>query len=210
MVRQVLSGCALAMVVASPGTAAAQNFLFGYQFGLVQTIGPRISNDPTIIDDGLDQNAVRTGTAAGTIANLTRLDVINLDTALTANVTMDLLGQIMNHGLVLGAQLNQTIPTAVVENAVAETADNQTGLVVNANYLGRIERPTWGLAVGAGYALTEDGRLGLNEDGTAGGAAAGSLPTAPLGPLRINAIQHDVNMPRRQIRRNSRERVLTD
>src|SRR5262249_32637085 len=62
-------------------------------------------------------------------------------------------------------------------------------------YLARFEQPTWGFALGGGYALGSNGRLGTASDGSVQGGGAGqTLPSGTqVGAFLLNGVTHTVN-----------------
>ena len=177
--------------VASVGSAHAQDTLWGYQFGVVQTVGTSLTDDELQFTGG----PVLTGTAADAAPNgVQRVTGGQLNTTVTANATLDLLTNTFEHGLLFGVQFDQLVPVGVPDEAASALRDAATGITGNANYVTRLVRPTYGLALGAGYAFVSNGRLDNAAAGNQAGVANDSLPGAAAGPFLVNGQTHTINL----------------
>lgn len=176
----------LALSLGLPGVAAAQQTVFGYQLALSQSASTIVTDDQALL--GLQFQNVDQPTVS-------QLSGLQLNTGLNANFTYDIFSRALEHAFLVGAGFNQVIPTLTPEGSVQ---NGITGLTGTASYLARIQRGTWGLALGGGYTIASNGRLRTAADGGAAGQGGGGLPgnTLPgsnFGPFVVNGITHGVN-----------------
>ncbi|MEE2902291.1 MAG: hypothetical protein VYC39_08175 [Myxococcota bacterium] len=192
MVRshQRIASLFLLGIVALSSRAQAQDFILGYQLGVVQGAGAGQSNDPfqfdldDQIENTLDQPLV------------SRFTGVNLSTQLTGNLTLDIPGRWLEQSFLAGASLDQQIPYNAPEQLRAELQQAQTSLVANGNYLLRHVRPTHGIALNLGYAFVQNGRLSNAGGGASSSLLAETLPGASAagGVLTVTDDTHTANV----------------
>lgn len=133
----------LMILFSGPTRASAYDLRLGYQLGLSQTFGTTVS----------DTGAVAPGATPNddTAVNRT-ITGFQLTTALTGNVSADILTSTFDHGIVAGGSISQLI----IPQEEGRLRTNIFG--ANLNYVSRLQRPLYGLAFGAGYSVTSNGR----------------------------------------------------
>lgn len=167
--------------------AAAQESVFGYQLALTQSASTVVTDDQALL--GLQFQEVDQPTVS-------QLQGLQLNTGVNANLTLDVLTRSLEHGFLIGAGFNQTVPTLTPEGAVQNAI---SGLNGTASYLARLQRARWGLAFGGSYTVASNGRLRTAADGGAAGQGgqagfpANTLPGSDFGPFVVNGITHGVN-----------------
>jgi hypothetical protein len=168
--RLLLGG---ALLLAAPAAARAQTVL-GYQLGVTQSVGGTFGDNAQalITPGGADPDG-------GAAARVQQLQGIQLNTGVTGNLTLDLVGRSWTQGLVLGTAVTQIVPTAVPDDLPAVLQQRTTTLAANATYLARLTRPRWSLLLGGNYAFGLNGRLQSGADGTAGGVGGCRSRTSP-------------------------------
>lgn len=172
----------LALTLASPALAA--DVRLGWSLGAQQSF-------QTVLTDSAQAFALTQAVAGSTLSDtlVQRFTGLVLNTGVTANATIDVVGAQWEQGLLVGVALNQLVPTLLPEDAAPNTAPASTAFQANAVYLARLVRPTWTWSLGGGYAFGLNGQLPIGADGGTG-AAAGTLPGAQVGPLVISGQTH--------------------
>lgn len=212
--RGLVWGVPLLAVLLLPAPASAQ-LVLGYQLGVTQSVGTTLGDNLNTATFVAQQNRGNTQqdnpsqvqnpqtdfeTSGLTVS---ALQGVQLNTNVTANVTVDMVTSTLQHGLVLGASVGQLIPLAVpsgeVEQAPGQTVDLNaqlrqriTTVQATATYLARIQQARWSLAMGANYAFGLNGRLDNGASGGVSGVGGGTLPAAQAGAFAFNGVTHTV------------------
>lgn len=175
---------ALAAALAVAGPASAADLRLGWSLGAQQSF-------QTVLTDSEQAFALTQAVAGSTRSDsrVQRFTGLVLNTGVTANATLDLVGNQWEQGLLVGVALNQLLPTLLPEDAAPNSAPASTAVQANAAYLARLVRPTWSWSLGGGYAFGLNGQLPIGADGGTG-AAAGTLPGAQVGPLLVSGQTH--------------------
>ncbi|MEQ9498277.1 MAG: hypothetical protein RIT81_15500 [Deltaproteobacteria bacterium] len=174
------------LLVATPASAQT---VFGYQLGVVQSAGGTFGDpvNPLLVQQGQD------GEENLPADNVQQVQGVQLNTTVTANVTLDAVTDLINHGLVLGAAYTQLLPFAVPEDAQATLRERQSTFNATAQYLARVQEAQWGLQFGAGYVFSLNGRLPTAATGQVGQAADATTPATSFGLFALNAQAHTFN-----------------
>ncbi len=176
------------LLAATPAHAAET--LFGYQLGISQSAGGNATDNP--------QNFVATATTSvitvGT-APIQRLSGYQFATQGSANVTVDVLTDTIDHGLLFGALFSQLVPVGVPADVLPTLRDQVSTVQATATYAARVVRPTWGIGFGGGYIFASNGRLDQGADGsqTGIGGQGSTLPGLAVGNFIINGRTQTAN-----------------
>lgn len=176
-----------ALVVLTPSLASGQTVV-GYQVGLTQSAGGTFGDDLTQIQQR-QQNPAQAG------AEVQSLQGIQLNTTVTGNLTVDMIGNVASHGLVFGVAASQLLPFAVPDTAQAALRQQLSTLAATATYLARVQQARWNFNLGGGYTFNLNGRLQSGADGSLQGGVGGggTLPAASAGAFAFNGISHTFN-----------------
>lgn len=182
--RPLARALALGLALALADPAVAADVRLGWSLGAQQSF-------QTVLTDSAQAFALTQAVAGSTLSDtlVQRFTGLVLNTGVTANATIDVVGRQWEQGLLVGVALNQLVPTLLPEDAAPNTAPASTAFQANAVYLARLVRPTWTWSLGGGYAFGLNGQLPIGADGGTG-AAAGTLPGAQVGPLVISGQTH--------------------
>lgn len=157
----------ICLVFLAPLTASAYDLRLGYQVGASQSAGTTVSDNEDLLAQapaiGADGQVVVLPPEEN--VSSVRLQGVQLTTAVNAALSLDLLTSSIDHAFVFGGQFSQLIPTLVPDSAQDALSQRINTIQANAQYLGRIQRPLWGAALGAGYILTSNGRSCTGSDG---------------------------------------------
>lgn len=177
-----------ALVLASAPTAASAQTVVGYQLGLTQSAGGTFGDDLTQLQQ-VQQNPEQAG------ADVQQLQGVQLNTTVTGNLTVDIVGNVVSHGLVMGVSVSQLLPFAVPETAQAALRQRLSTAAATATYLARIQQARYNFNLGGGYTFNLNGRLQTGADGALQGGVGGggTLPAANAGAFAFNGISHTFN-----------------
>ncbi len=183
MSRASRTGSIVALLVLVASNGEAQTVL-GYQLGVVQSAGGTFGDpvNPLLVGDDVEQTN-----------NVQQVQGVQLNTTVTANVTVDAVTDLINHGLVVGAAYTQLLPFAVPEEAQATLRERQSTFNATAQYLARIQEARWGLQFQAGYVFSLNGRLPTAGTGQVGANADATTPATSFGLFSLNAQAHTFN-----------------
>lgn len=182
--RGVAIAVLLALGLGAARTARAADVRLGWSLGAQQSF-------QTVLTDSAQAFALTQAVAGSTVSDslVQRFTGLVLNTGVTANATIDVVGRQWEQGLLVGVALNQLLPTLLPDDVAPNTAPASTAFQANAVYLARLVRPRWTWSLGGGYAFGLNGQLPIGADGGTG-AAAGTLPGAQVGPLVISGQTH--------------------
>jgi hypothetical protein len=174
--------CTLAVVltlgVSNESSAETQ---LGYQLGLVQSVGTTATNNQLVL------------AGQGAEPPVVALQGLQLTTAVTGNLTLDVMTRALSHGFLLGTRFSQLFPVGAPDTAQAQLRQPQSQFDAAASYLARLERATYGLGFRAAYNFALNGRLGTAQDGAVqGGGAGNTLPGVQAGAFVVNSQIHSV------------------
>lgn len=125
---------------------AAQQTIFGWQLGVSETVGTALTTDrlqfvqlnPLFPGDTLVEPGYRsTG--------------LQLNTQATANLTLDIIGNTLEHGFLAGIGLTDLRPTLLREDAAQALRNATLSWQANGRYLMRLNRGRWGAQLGVDY-----------------------------------------------------------